>query len=655
MVRRELRRFIHRAGRWWTSPSASTRLLDGLLRRALDASDQPVGVIDARGHVLYANRARLDLLGWSIDEMNAAGGPLRSTMVVPEERNRFLAAMKAGRSWSGDITLQRKDGEHIRTRIRTTPVTDDDGRVLAWIAFFSDLTEEIQLQELAKERERELVEAKEAAERAARAKSQFLATMSHEIRTPMNGVIGMASLLSDTKLDPVQEDYVNVIRVSGESLLAIINDILDFSKLESNQVELECAPFRVDHCIEESIELLAPKAAERGLELAYTYDANVPLSVNGDATRLRQILVNLVGNGLKFTESGSVHVRVGRLEDERGIRLVFAVADTGIGIPADRMDRLFKVFSQVDSSTTRRYGGTGLGLAISKTLAERMGGSMWVESSEGWGSTFYFDLLVQAGPVPEASHRLNGKRILFGVESSVEGELLGRIADRYGMKWTWIHDRERIGYGYDLYLVEHEWASDLAQEDPRRVVTVCPPAQPTLGIISRPIRERFVIRALESAFGQLPEVRRRREPARGARRGGVLIVEDNRINQKVACSMLKNLGITADIASDGQEAVERVHAQPYQLVFMDMQMPVMDGLEATRRIRATLASDRQPVIVALTANALESDVLRCREAGMDGFLRKPIRSEDLAQALDRYLDGPPPGEVPPPSAPAPLA
>jgi PAS domain S-box-containing protein len=569
-------------------------------------------------------------------------------------RDSLERAIATGTGWRHTYRLKMADGRMRWITSSSTALGESNG-TKTWVGTMTDTTD--------------LQEARLAAEQANLAKSQFLAMMSHEIRTPMNGVIGMTSLLLDTPLSAEQKEFTEIIRTSGENLLSLINDILDFSKIESDRLELENEVFNVRECVEEALDLLAVRAAQQGLDLLYEVADGVPTEVRGDATRLRQILINLLGNALKFTEQGEVELTV---RPGPAGELVFAVRDTGIGISPEGQARLFQSFSQVDASTTRKYGGTGLGLAISKRLAEMMGGTMGVTSVLGQGSTFHFTIRVQ--PVPTASRlfvtpaarSLQHRRLLVVDDNAASRRILGSLAAKWGLHAQLVasgpEGLDLLGGGatFDLAILDMQMPDMdgvmLAQEIRRRLGAKAPPLlllssigrsraalPPGLfaAVLHKPAKASQIFDELTRILGTEVAAGEPDSPvftpeAVMARTDKILLAEDNTINQRVAQLMLGRLGYRADIAANGWEVLTALERQPYDIILMDVQMPELDGLEATRRIRQTAAGHGvRPWIIALTADALQGDRERCLAAGMNDYLSKPIKSAELAAALAR--------------------
>jgi PAS domain S-box-containing protein len=623
-------------------------------------SPNAIVLMDRPGTVTSWNPAAERLFGYTAEE---AIGRHIDDLVSTSDEIRAESEAYTEQGLRGDLVhaitrRTRKDGSLVDVELFAAPVIVG-GEAVGLYGLYHDI--------------RDLQQARRDAETATEAKSAFLATMSHEIRTPLNAVIGMTGLLLDTDLAAEQRHFAEVIRGSGDALLGVINDILDFSKIEAGRLELEATALDLRGCIESALELVAPAASHKGIDLAYDLDPGVPTGVVGDLTRLRQILINLLNNAVKFTERGEVVVTVKAESIDAGDRhrLTFAVRDTGIGIAEDRRDRLFESFSQVDPSTTRRYGGTGLGLAISNRLVELMGGTMSVESSPGEGSTFRFTIEAGAAPLPprafeRAVASLRGKRVLIVDDNATNRDILTRQATMWGMDARqtgspaealgWVRGRERL----DVVILDQQMPEmdglTLAEEIGRvradfplvMLTSIdsidASSAAAFAGYLTKPVRPSQLFDALMGLFGVGESAERaavvaepdehlaERLPLR------ILVVEDNAVNQQLALLLLQKVGYRADVAANGVEALEALERQPYDVVLMDVEMPEMDGIEATRQIRRMAPVEPRPHIIAVTAKALQGERELCLRAGMDDYLTKPIRLHELIEALRRDED-----------------
>jgi len=652
----------------------------------VESAPDAIVMTDAGGRIVLSNRQTERLFGFTSGELH--GKPIE--ILVPErvrERHRGHCARfteaPATRPMGGDLDLTgcRRDRTEFPAQISLSHIDTAEGRFV--MAAVRDVTKQ-------KTQDLELRAAKEAAEASARLKSEFLATMSHEIRTPMNCVIGMTGLLLDTTLTEEQREYAELVRASGEALLDIINDILDASKMEAGKLSLESIDFDLRTLVEDVVVTLAERAHSKGLELACLVQASVPTAVRGDPGRLRQVLTNLVGNAIKFTDRGEIVVGVSvenpAGSDESPVTAIrFEVTDSGIGLTAEQCARLFQPFMQADGSTTRKYGGTGLGLAICKQLTELMQGQIGVESVPGQGSTFWFTArlarqegVAQAPSVPLTP--LRGSKVLIVDDQAVNRRILEYQFDVQGI----VHESATNGVQalrilrdaasrapFDVAVLDMQMPGmdglDLARQikaDPairsvqlvlltslgRRGDAKVAQEAGVAAYLSKPIRQAQLLDCLRvvlaergvtaSAPPNTPSTiitRHRLPDASVQMRDRVLVVDDNPINQKVAAKMLERLGCRVDVAATGREAIEGVARISYSLVVMDCQMPEMDGFEATRIIRKQEGSGRHVPIVAMTASVMDGDRERCFAAGMDDYVSKPIKSDDLAEVLSRWL------------------
>lgn len=631
------------------------------MRAILDSSPDLIFVKDNECRYMISNLAHLKRIGEkTVDEI------IGKTVFDFFEGGRAQKAFDAEKVLidSGKPLLNlQEDDRGITYLSNKVPFFGEDGKVAGFVGISRDITDLRQAQVA-------LELAKEEAEAGTRAKSEFLANMSHEIRTPMNAVIGMTGLLLDTTLTYEQRDFVETIRNSGDSLLTIINDILDFSKIESGKIDLECEPVDLRLCIEESLDLLSDQASKKGLDLVYLVNEPCPSALLGDIIRLRQVLVNLIGNAVKFTPKGEVfvQVRASRLEGERHT-FHFSVRDTGIGIEPDKINRLFRSFSQVDASTTRQYGGTGLGLAISRRLCEMMGGKLWCESEVGKGSTFHFTVIADVAKgqpkvfLRSAQPQLEGRSVLIVDDNSTNRQILTLQTKSWGMvpsaaaggqeALEWLAEGRRFDVAIlDWHMPDMDGltlARKLQEDEktcmlPLVMLTSRATRDGAEGIrfeahLTKPVKPSQLFDVLIKHFS--PDYGSRssatsRTPGSGftGRRQRILLAEDNPINQKVALLTLQKLGHEIHVVSNGLEVLEALDREKFDVILMDVQMPELDGLEATRRIVQTRERQNRPWIIAMTANAMVEDREICLSAGMDDYLSKPVKMEALQRALE---------------------
>jgi PAS domain S-box-containing protein len=645
------------------------KLSDERLRLALDSTE--IGIFEwnvPSAHVFYS-AGMWGMFGYDALAMPSTAAAWQS-LIHPDDIGSFRARMET--QLSGQVTFI--DLEH---RVRTAPgewrwvytrskvvATDEKGHPIRLIGTVQDVTARV-------ETEHQLRRAKAEADMASRAKSEFLASMSHEIRTPMNGIIGMTSLIMDTELTEEQRDYASTVRSSSEALLTIVNDILDFSKIESGKMEMEKMPFGLALCLEETLDLFAAPTAAKQIELGYFLEPGVPAWITGDVTRVWQVISNLVNNAVKFTAAGSIalEVRMGAHQPDGRIQLEFTVRDSGIGIPPERLNRLFKAFSQVDSSTTRRFGGTGLGLAICERLCVLMGGGIRVESAVGQGSAFIFTFLTEPTPVPEECEvavplpapLAHGPVLLVGLHPLNERRLCG-LFESWGATAVAAANAAAAAEliaGSDappaLLVWDCPMGGSLPEEGPLAALA-CPrlwlmpfshaavprPEGPKIESVAKPLKTHAVMQAVTQLFAA-PAQRPEAAVAPAVLTLGqeiplrVLLAEDNLVNQKVAVGLLGRLGYSAESVTNGREAVARALSGAYDLILMDLQMPEMDGLEASREIRKRAGGSSRLKIIALTANAMQGDKELCLAAGMDDYVAKPFKLHEMSAAIRRQF------------------
>jgi PAS domain S-box-containing protein len=640
---------------------------------ALESAANGIVITDSQGTIQWVNRAFTLLTGHSLEEVVGQNPRiLKSGKHDAAFYKDLWDTIREGKNWTGEITNRKKDGQLYIDLTTIAPVRSADGEITNFVAIKQDATDR-------KRVEAEMIRAKELAESANRAKSEFLANMSHELRTPLNGILGMTELTLETELTPEQQEYLGMAKASADSLLGVIDDILDFSKIEAGKLEFEAIEFDVRSSLETTLKTLAPRAHEKGLELNCQIAPEVPEIVVGDPSRLRQVLLNLVGNAIKFTEQGEVTIQVAVEAAEVGNTILgVSIIDTGIGIPADRQETIFEAFVQGDGSMTRRYGGSGLGLTVSRRLVEMFGGRLWLQSEAGKGSTFHFTARFGAGKprervVPLAAAKLEGMSALVVDDNRTNRHILEQLLTSWRLKPTLaeeapsalrrLKEAAEAGTPYGLVLVDAimpevdgftlvRQIRENAQLATTTVIMLTSGGRHgdaarcrELGVaayLTKPIGQAELLNAILHVMGTTPGtaeppaalVTRHsvREHIKGLR---ILLAEDNLVNRTLAVRLLEKHGHAVEVATDGREALRKYQAGRFDLILMDVQMPEMDGFEATAGIRALEKTTGTHVpIMAMTAHALTGDRERCLAAGMDGYISKPFQVEELLKEME---------------------
>ncbi|SPP63782.1 PAS domain S-box protein [Nitrospira lenta] len=655
------------------------------LQQAIDHAQDGIALFDDAGHFTYMNPAHAAIYGYAVGDLLGKNW----THLYPEEwaamiGQMYLPILRSEGQWQGEVVGKKKSGDAFHVDLSLTLLEKPGTAQQTILCTCRDIS-------LRKQMELDLVAAKDAAEAGIRAKSEFLATMSHEIRTPMNGVLGMTDLLIDTTLTTEQREFVHTLRHSGESLMRIINDILDFSKIEAGKLTIETLPFDLRMTIEDTLDLLAPTAQAKHLELVGLIDAQAPNGVIGDPGRIRQILTNLIGNAIKFTDRGEVLVQVLKAEEEASsVLLRFEIVDTGVGLTEEAKAKLFQSFTQADSSTARKYGGTGLGLAICKRLTELMGGQIGIQSYPGTGTCVWFTIRLRtqtnapALPAPALVESLSGLRICLIDDNATNRSLLQYHACDWKMHYESAEDgpsalalirrAAAAGTPFDLAILDmHMPGMDglelgrtiradanlngtrlvLLTSLGRRGDAKLAQSAGFSGYLTKPVRKAHLYDCLRLVMGQAPVSYQESQAAPAetplitrhqvkevTAHIRLLVVDDNLVNQKVAVKMLEKLGYRVDVASNGNEALAALTRHHYNLVFMDCQMPELDGFETTNMIRTHEQPGTRLPIIAMTANAMEGDREHCLASGMDDFVSKPVKSQDLKTVLTHWLSPP---------------